>query len=183
MKSLTSAFAFEQKYMFATVDIMLVTLFFTIQSIVRAIRKFEVVEIIAICIHWIALIQLPFWHEFLLYYAGGCYFLINFTLSHTHLPVTTEPVHWVEYSLVHTSNVKSGPFGFVDYWMGYLNYQIEHHMMPAMPQYKNWLARDKVKAFAKRHDLPYNLVSYSDAIVNTFGNLSNVSREVTKLKN
>ena len=168
--------------MFATIDIFLVGIFFTIQSNLRAIKNFEIVELLAMALHWLLLSYIGLWQSLFLYYIGGCYFLINFSLSHTHLPVTTEPVHWVEYSLAHTCNVKSGPFGIVDHWMGYLNYQIEHHMMPAMPQYRNWLVRDRVKAFAKKHGLPYHLISYPEAIKATFGNLHNVSKQLEELK-
>ena len=55
-----------------------------------------------------------------LYLLCGCiilsYMVMQATLSHTHLPITEEPTHWVEYSLVHTANVRSS--WWVDYWMG-----------------------------------------------------------------
>ncbi len=68
---------------------------------------------------------------------GANYIFINFAVSHTHLPVVAKEdntVDWVRYAANHTMNVKSGAFRWVDWWMSFLNFQIEHHLFPCMPQ-------------------------------------------------
>merc|ERR1712086_1206773 len=73
------------------------------------------------------------------YMAYNCvassYIFSQFALSHSHLPVSgaDEYLHWVEYAAGHTINVNGGNWFFdqcVDWWMEYLNYQIEHHLFP-----------------------------------------------------
>ncbi|XP_021968628.2 acyl-lipid (8-3)-desaturase-like [Folsomia candida] len=117
-----------------------------------------------------------------LYLLSGCivlsYMVLQATLSHTHLPITEDPTHWVEYGLVHTANVRSS--WWVDYIMGYLNYQIEHHLFPTMPQFRNKLAAKRVKELARKHGLPYHLYDYKTIVIKTLTNLSNVSDDVEK---
>jgi fatty acid desaturase len=40
-------------------------------------------------------------------------------------------------------NVKPGPGKVVSWWMAYLNFQIEHHLFPSMPQVCLSLAPDR----------------------------------------
>lgn len=103
------------------------------------------------------------------------YLFGNFALSHTHLPVTTEPTHWVEYGLLHTADVEQRPW--CDWWMGYLNYQIEHHLFPTMPQFRHPKVHGRVKALAEKHGIPYFVYSYKEAMYKTFKNLEDVAEE------
>lgn len=130
---------------------------------------------------WIAhfIFYLPivgFWGWFYLTTIALNYLFLNFALSHTHLPVTTQPTHWVEYALLHTVDVEQRPW--CDYWMGYLNYQIEHHLFPAMPQFYQPLVKERVKALADKHNLPYIVNSYAESVRQTYQNLQNVSNEL-----
>jgi fatty acid desaturase len=65
--------------------------------------------------------------------------------------------------------------------MGYLNFQIEHHLFPSMPQYKNVLAAPAVREFCtkwKKADdagyLNYVEVGYWDAWKKMFQNLNDI---------
>jgi len=111
----------------------------------------------------------------LIFYSGGgsgggggggggilwCYFLLmvvnfwnfiylfgHFSLSHTFTGVIPEDKHllWFEYALHHTVNI-STKSPMVSWMMGYLNFQIEHHLFPAMPQHKNAIAAPYVRRF------------------------------------
>src|SRR5262249_9140462 len=55
--------------------------------------------------------------------------------------------------LLTTRNVRPGVV--VDLLFGGLNYQIEHHLFPAMPRPHLRRARDIVRRFCREHDLPY----------------------------
>jgi fatty acid desaturase len=75
---------------------------------------------------------------YMLTFATACnYIFINFSVSHTHLPVSaaSDYLHWVVYSAVHTTNIKNT--ALCNWWMSYLNFQIEHHMFPSMPQFRH----------------------------------------------
>lgn len=109
------------------------------------------------------------------------YIFINFAVSHTHLPVVPKEdttVDWVRYAAVHTMNVNPGPFKFVDWWMSYLNYQIEHHLWPSMPQYRHPETSKRVQEVFKKHGIHYDTRDYADSMVCTFKNLHNVGMDV-----
>ena len=63
-------------------------------------------------------------------------------------------------------DVTGGPL--VDFFLGGLNYQIEHHLFPNMPRPNLRYAQPLVRAFCARHDLPYTEAtmfgSYAEAI-------------------
>jgi len=66
--------------------------------------------------------------------------------------------------------------------MGYLNYQIEHHLFPAMPQFRHRLIAPKVRNLLKRHNLSYDVKPYFEALMITFKNLDTVGMNQWKLE-
>jgi len=124
-------------------------------------------------------------NAFLLYltytWIGANYIFLNFALSHTHLPVVDKDdtqVDWIRYAAVYTINIKPGPFSFVNWWMGYLNFQIEHHLFPSMPQFRQPGISKRVKAFFEAHNLKYDQRPYFEAMAATFQNLDKVGADV-----
>jgi fatty acid desaturase len=107
------------------------------------------------------------------------YLFGHFSLSHTFTGVVPENKHllWFEYALHHTVNI-STKSALVTWIMGYLNFQIEHHLFPSMPQYKNALAAPYVRAFCERHAsaLKYTEHSYKDAWRLMLSNLDQVGK-------
>jgi fatty acid desaturase len=126
--------------------------------------------------HYVLAYQIGFLPWLLSTWFMSVYLFGNFSLSHTHLPVTSEPTHWVEYSLVHTADIR--PSLLCDWWMGYLNYQIEHHLFPTMPQFRHPRVHKRVEALAKKHNIPYISYSYWEAVHKTFSNLKKVAQEL-----
>jgi acyl-CoA 6-desaturase (Delta-6 desaturase) len=125
---------------------------------------------------------LPAIGYYLLYnFIAADYIFINFALSHTHLPTVPKDdkqVDWVRYAAIHTMNVSPGPLNFISWWMSYLNFQIEHHLFPSMPQFRHPLISKRVKKFFEKHDLVYDQRSYLEGVKVTFQNLSKVGNEV-----
>jgi len=114
-------------------------------------------------------------------WVGSNYIFINFAVSHTHLDVVPKEdvsVDWVRYAAIYTMNVKPGPLKWVNWWMSYLNFQIEHHLFPSMPQYRFPLISSRVKAFFEKHGLKYDQRSYPEAIAVTFKNMHKVGSDV-----
>jgi len=112
---------------------------------------------------------------------GSNYIFINFAVSHTHLPTVAKDdtsVDWVRYAAEHTMNVNPGPLKFVNWWMSYLNFQIEHHLYPAMPQFRHPLISPRIKDFFKKYGLQYKTMNYTDAMAVTFENLDKVGSDV-----
>lgn len=109
------------------------------------------------------------------------YIFLNFAVSHTHLPTVPKEdtqVDWVRYAAVHTMNVAPGPFKWVNWWMSYLNFQIEHHLFPSMPQFRHPIISPRVKALFEKHGLLYDQRSYTEAMAVTFKNLHKVGADV-----
>eukprot|EP00744_Colponema_vietnamica_P001061 GILI01001805.1.p1 GENE.GILI01001805.1~~GILI01001805.1.p1 ORF type:complete len:415 (+),score=133.48 GILI01001805.1:146-1390(+) len=110
---------------------------------------------------------------------GGSYIFTNFALSHTHLPVLDKDkhAHWTEYGADYTIDIT--PHWFTNWWMGYLNYQIEHHLFPCMPQYRFVKLAPRVRAFFKANGLKYDCRDYFAAMHDTFSNLKEVGEFVS----
>jgi fatty acid desaturase len=109
------------------------------------------------------------------------YIFINFAVSHTHLPVVEKEdttIDWVRYSAIYTMNVSPGPFKFINWWMSFLNFQIEHHLWPSVPQYRFPKISPRVKDLFEKHGLKYDQRSYTESIQVTFENLHNVGVDV-----
>jgi len=116
-------------------------------------------------------------------FAVGCnYIFINFSVSHTHLPVSaaSEYLHWVVYSAIHTTNI--APSALCNWWMSFLNFQIEHHLFPSMPQFRHKVISPRVKALFEKHGLVYDVRPYWGAIADTFKNLSDVGAHAASSK-
>jgi fatty acid desaturase len=102
---------------------------------------------------------------------AGAYIFTNFSLSHTHLDVTQadEHIHWVQYSANHTTNLSN--HWFVNWWMAYLNFQIEHHLFPSMPQFRHPQIAPRVQALFTKHGLTYDTRGYFSCLGDTLKNL------------
>ncbi len=78
----------------------------------------------------------------------------------------------------YTINVLPGPFYFITWWMSYLNFQIEHHLYPSMPQFRHPIISPRVKALFEKHGLKYDQRTYPEAMAATFRNLHKVGNDV-----
>ena len=63
------------------------------------------------------------------------------------------PIDFFHRQVLTTRNVK--PNFVVDYLLGGLNYQIEHHLFPGIPRNKLSEARGIIKAFCRERSIPY----------------------------
>jgi fatty acid desaturase len=102
---------------------------------------------------------------------GGTYIFTNFAVSHTHKDVVppTKHISWALYSANHTTNCTDGPL--VNWWMAYLNFQIEHHLFPSMPQYNHPKIAPRVRALFEKHGVEYDVRSYLECFRVTYVNL------------
>ena len=88
---------------------------------------------------------------------------------------------WTLYSANHTTNQSNTPL--VNWWMAYLNFQIEHHLFPSMPQYNHPKISPRVKALFEKHGVEYDVRPYWECMRVTFVNLwavGNRSHDVSK---
>jgi fatty acid desaturase 2 (delta-6 desaturase) len=99
----------------------------------------------------------------------------HFALSHTFTPVVEKDTHksWVRSAIDHTVNI-SPENPLVCWIMGYLNCQIEHHLWPQMPQFRQPEVSRRVQAFCMKHGMEYKVLSYPRAWYELFSHLNRV---------
>jgi len=114
----------NQTKLFMLIDGLLVFAFWRFYLCPRyAFKKRCYLDIVFVIVHFYMVFSfttIPL-YVFAMFIQGN-YMLLNFALSHTHLPVTTKTQHWIVYCLGHTVDIE--PVWWCDWLMGYLNYQI-----------------------------------------------------------
>ena len=140
---------------------------------------FSVVELISMMSRYVLIFIYSFYTSrniWIDYFIGNSiaamYIFTNFSLSHTHLPITSENTYlnWVYYASNHTTNLKHNIF--TTWWMGNLNFQIEHHLFPSMPQYRHKYISPRVKKLFESNGLKYDNREYFTCLKDTFQNLN-----------
>lgn len=105
---------------------------------------------------------------------GTVILLATFTVSHTTTDAYTENNGWVTPAANHTINIYD--HWFTNWWMGYLNFQIEHHLFPAMPQFRqNKVGKYYVSEFFEKHNMKYKEISFKQANYDVYKNLKRIS--------
>jgi fatty acid desaturase len=106
----------------------------------------------------------------------GCYFGMLFAPNHKGLPVRTdaETLDWVERQVLTSRNIRPNPV--LDFLYGGLNYQVEHHLFPAMPRMHLATCRTIVREFCARHAIPYHEVG----IIAAYADVADFLREVSE---
>jgi fatty acid desaturase len=98
----------------------------------------------------------------------GLYLGCSFAPNHKGMPTLTdaEELDFLRTQVLTSRNVRGSRL--VDFLLGGLNYQIEHHLFPNMPRPNLRRAQPLVRAFCQEHDLPYSEAtmfgSYAEAI-------------------
>jgi fatty acid desaturase len=98
----------------------------------------------------------------------GLYLGCAFAPNHKGMPTLTdaEELDFLRTQVLTSRNVRGSRL--VDFLLGGLNYQIEHHLFPNMPRPNLRHAQPLVRAFCQEHDLPYAEAtmfgSYAEAI-------------------
>ena len=116
-----------------------------------------------------------FFYHFTCMWIGGMYLFGHFSLSHTFTPTVAKDdnPNWVRYAIEHTVDIS--PNNAVVSWiMGYLNFQVIHHLFPSMPQFYGKEVSKELSQFCKKWDIKYNIIDYKDAWYEMFNNLNTV---------
>jgi fatty acid desaturase len=85
----------------------------------------------------------------------GLYLGCSFAPNHKGMPTLTDAdqLDFLRRQVLTSRNVRGSRL--VDFVLGGLNYQIEHHLFPTMPRPNLRRAQPLVRAFCAQHDLPY----------------------------
>ena len=105
---------------------------------------------------------------------GTTILLATFTVSHTTTDAYTRHKGWVRPASEHTVNIAD--HWLTNWWMGYLNFQIEHHLFPAMPQFRQGeVGRLYTRPYLSRNRLPYVEKRFWEANADVYRSLRRVS--------
>jgi fatty acid desaturase len=147
------------------------------KAIVRDTGRGTVVEALLLLLHFVGyltalLLVLPPLQAvvFVLVQQGlfGLYLGCSFAPNHKGMPTLTEAeeLDFLRTQVLTSRNVRGSRL--VDFLLGGLNYQIEHHLFPNMPRPNLRHAQPLVRAFCQHHGLPYTeaslLGSYAQAL-------------------
>ena len=126
---------------------------------------------------WKALIMI-----FLLRLMMGVYFGAVSATNHKGMRVLRkgEVLGFVEKQVLTTRNVRNG--AVVDFAYGGLNYQIEHHLFPAMPRINFNKCKPIVEKFCKENGIPYEETGVLESYRQIIGALTKVVIEYRKAK-
>jgi fatty acid desaturase len=98
----------------------------------------------------------------------GLYMGCSFAPNHKGMPTATGAQGWdfLRKQVLTSRNIRGGPW--VDFTLGGLNYQIEHHLFPSMPRPNLRHAQPLVQAFCADRGIAYHqcglLRSYGDVL-------------------
>ncbi|WP_051831502.1 fatty acid desaturase family protein [Streptomyces violens] len=108
--------------------------------------------------------------------ATGVYLGLVFAPNHKGMAVREgeeEALDWLERQVLTSRNVR--PSVLTDFLYGGLNYQIEHHLFPAMPQRNLGRCRKIVRRYCVLHGLPYRELGFAASYREVAGFLHEVS--------
>lgn len=98
----------------------------------------------------------------------------SFAPNHKGMPIVpaTMKLDFLRRQVLVSRNVRGGPL--VDFAMGGLNYQIEHHLFPSMPRPNLKKAQPLVKAYCEREGITYAEAGLFESYGIVIGYLNNV---------
>jgi fatty acid desaturase len=93
----------------------------------------------------------------------GLYMGAVFAPNHKGMPIVPKSakIDFLRRQVLMSRNVKGGRF--MDWFMGGLNYQVEHHLFPSMPRPNLRKVQPIVREFCASHDIPYTETSLMES--------------------
>jgi fatty acid desaturase len=148
-----------------------------IRSAARRGFRYRSTELLLIGLHTVVYVGLVVasmtWVQGLVFVAvhqglRGLYLGLSFAPNHKGMPVLSKAQEDDAFlrQVLTSRNIRGGPV--VDWVLGGLNYQIEHHLFPSMPRANLPDAQVIVRSFCDRNDVPYveasAASSYADVV-------------------
>ncbi|MCY1140119.1 acyl-CoA desaturase [Actinoplanes sp. Pm04-4] len=108
----------------------------------------------------------------------GVYLGMTFAPNHKGMPHPTGDEDFLRKQVLTSRNVRGGRF--VDVALGGLNYQIEHHLFPAMPTPNLRHAQPIVQQYCAEIGVPYEVTSLTDSYGQALRHLHDVGAELRR---
>jgi fatty acid desaturase 2 (delta-6 desaturase) len=160
----TMPYHFQQHYFFLIGPPLLLPIYFHVEVLFYVLKKRKWIDFVCMLIFYMI------FHCTFSSFLGGFwpsfrfYFFIRCVESHwfvwatqvSHIPMNIDLDHrqdWPSLQLAGTRNVEQSFLN--DWFLGHLNFQIEHHLFPTMPRHNFQKAKPYVIEFCKKHNLDY----------------------------
>ncbi|CAK4081887.1 unnamed protein product [Aphanomyces euteiches] len=107
----------------------------------------------------------------------GLFLALVFSIGHNGMAVfdrDEKPDFW-KLQVLTTRNV-SGSW-FIDWFMGGLNYQVDHHLFPMVPRHHLPALNVLVKSLCKQYAVPYHETGFVDGLVEVVAKLKEISTD------
>jgi fatty acid desaturase len=110
----------------------------------------------------------------------GVYLGLTFAPNHKGMPHPDGTEDFLRKQVLTSRNVRGGLL--TDAALGGLNYQIEHHLFPAMPTPNLRRAQPIVEAYCAEIGVPYEMTSLTDSYAQAFRHLHDVGAELRQAR-
>jgi fatty acid desaturase 2 (delta-6 desaturase) len=119
-----------------------------------------------------------FLYHYLSCWLSYIYMFGHFSLSHSTTDTVGEEENpsWIRYAIEHSVDISTTNY-LVGWVMGYLNYQVVHHLFPSMPQYRGYEVSKELVPFCKKYGIEYKRIGYARAWGEMLGNLNSVGKQ------
>jgi fatty acid desaturase len=103
-----------------------------------------------------------------------------FSLNHNGMAViSTEEADNMDF---YTKQVITGrdvtPSHFIQWFCGGLNYQVEHHLFPALPRHSLPKVQADIEALCKKHGIPYHMTGFIDGTKEVLDRLQKIATNI-----
>ncbi|KAJ8610546.1 hypothetical protein CTAYLR_009745 [Chrysophaeum taylorii] len=102
-----------------------------------------------------------------------------FGLGHNGMAVydaAARPDYW-KLQVTTTRNVTQDPFGFVHWFCGGLDYQVEHHLFPTIPRHNLHKVSEITKDFCAEHNISYHHTGMIEGTIEVLDHLKEIADE------
>jgi fatty acid desaturase len=133
------------------------------QSISFVLSKPDWGERIPILVHYVLLLMVPWPVAVGAVLLAGWFVAIVVTVNHQVEPMlATDAKYSYAVDQIITTVGVACPDWFTEFFFGGMQYQVEHHLFPAMPRSRYPEMRDKVTAWAHKHGLQHKVAGIAE---------------------
>jgi len=106
----------------------------------------------------------------------GIYLGCSFAPNHKGMPILAagDRIDFLRRQVLTSRNVRGGPV--VDFMLGGLNYQIEHHLFPHMPRPNLRRSQELIRSFCRQHGISYCETTLLRSYAQALGHLHEVGQ-------
>jgi len=186
------AFMIKYQAIFYPLLLCLARTAWCIKSLLYAYKHKRYIEVAMIFLHYT-------WYSYLLYNymtvgqavmfcmvsqgLGGLLLASAFSVNHNGMdifPYGTQST--MEFHRLQTLTGRDVTGGlWVPWFMGGLDKQVEHHLVPRIPRHNLWATRDRIQSFCKKHNIRFHSTDFWTGTKETVQRLADVGVHSTKL--